>query len=284
MKIPVILLNYNSSSDCKKCISFLKRQQGVELEIVVVDNCSRQNEVEQLRQLCSQEDCTLIENHENRGYNAGNNIGLRYAVSKGYEYALIANPDMEFPETNYIAHLISALSSQPEVAVCASDIISPTGKHLNPQREATYWEELLWFIPLLAYRKTRKWFLEDYTKDGYCYKVGGCCLMIRLKVLQRINFFDENVFLYCEEAILAKQIQQIGEKIYYLSKAVAVHCHLKESKGNPYKRLTMAFNSRRYFLRKYSGYSGVKLKFLLFSKWVQQIIYKFFYVSGIKRK
>lgn len=26
------------------------------------------------------------------------NIGLRYAANKGYEYALIANPDMEFPQ------------------------------------------------------------------------------------------------------------------------------------------------------------------------------------------
>ena len=42
MKIPVILLNYNSSGDCRKCVSFLKRQEGVETEIVIVDNCSPQ--------------------------------------------------------------------------------------------------------------------------------------------------------------------------------------------------------------------------------------------------
>lgn len=38
MRVPVILLNYNSASDCRKCVSFLKRQQGVELEIIIVDN------------------------------------------------------------------------------------------------------------------------------------------------------------------------------------------------------------------------------------------------------
>ena len=43
MKVAVIVLNYNSSTDCRKCISDLKRQEGVELEIIIVDNCSRED-------------------------------------------------------------------------------------------------------------------------------------------------------------------------------------------------------------------------------------------------
>ena len=37
MKIAVIILNYNSSDDCRKCISYLKRQEHIETEPVVVD-------------------------------------------------------------------------------------------------------------------------------------------------------------------------------------------------------------------------------------------------------
>ena len=32
MKVAVIVLNYNSSADCCKCVADLKRQEGVELE------------------------------------------------------------------------------------------------------------------------------------------------------------------------------------------------------------------------------------------------------------
>lgn len=35
MKVPVILLNYNSSADCCKCVADLKQQEGVELEIIM---------------------------------------------------------------------------------------------------------------------------------------------------------------------------------------------------------------------------------------------------------
>ena len=65
MTIPIILLNYNSSSDCRKCISFLKRQKGVDIEIVVVDNCSSKDDLTELQTLCKEELCTLIENKEN---------------------------------------------------------------------------------------------------------------------------------------------------------------------------------------------------------------------------
>ena len=45
MKVAVIILNYNSSADCCKCVADLKRQEGVELEIIIVDNCSRKKKV-----------------------------------------------------------------------------------------------------------------------------------------------------------------------------------------------------------------------------------------------
>ena len=99
MKISIIILNYNSSSDCRECVADLKRQEGVELDIVIVDNCSpREGEQDAIRQLCANDGCTFIQAKDNRGYNAGNNIGLRYAADRGYKYALIANPDMRFPQ------------------------------------------------------------------------------------------------------------------------------------------------------------------------------------------
>ena len=45
MKVAVIVLNYNSSADYRKCVTGLKRQEGVELEIIIVDNCSRKEKV-----------------------------------------------------------------------------------------------------------------------------------------------------------------------------------------------------------------------------------------------
>ena len=156
MRIPVILLNHNSAIDCRKCVSFLQRQKGVDIEIVVVDNCSSKNDLNELQTLCKEELCTLIENKENHGYNAGNNIGLRYAVKKGYKYALIANPDMEFPEPDYIARVISKMEVDKNIVVCGTDIIDAKGRHQNPLDYVSFWSELFWPIDMIRYKLSGK--------------------------------------------------------------------------------------------------------------------------------
>lgn len=275
MKIPVILLNYNSSSDCRKCISFLKRQEGVELEIIIVDNCSpREGEVETIKALCEGQYCTFMAADANRGYNAGNNIGLRYAAQKGYKYALIANPDMEFLQVDYVAKLVSTMEKDEQVVVCASDIITPTGIHQNPMRESRYTEDLFWPITMLKNRKKKNWFLMDYTHSGYCEKISGCCFIIRLSFIESIGFFDENIFLYSEEPILAKQVTNSGKKAYYLSEIQALHRHIKREKGNAKKRMQQMMLSRNYYLTRYSGYSQFELFMLRISQFIERLFLK----------
>ena len=167
MKVAVIVLNYNSSTDCRKCISDLKRQEGVSLEIIIVDNCSREDDVLAVKILAAEQGCTFIAAKENRGYNAGNNIGLRHAAEKGYEYALIANPDMQFPERDYIIRLANVMEQKPEVAVCGSNIVTTEGQRQNPKRYTTYLEELLWPINGLFNLLFRKSFILNVTNQ-YC--------------------------------------------------------------------------------------------------------------------
>ena len=256
-KIAIIILNYNSSADCRKCIGFLKRQEGVETEIVVVDNCSpREGEQKAVRQLCSGQDCTFIQAGENRGYNAGNNIGLRYAASKGYKYALIANPDMEFPQRDYLVKLVTAMETDENIVVCGSDIVSPEGIHQNPMKRDGNWRSSFGWVRNLLWpkRPTDSYeFIDNYALNHYCAKVSGCCLLIRIDFIQQIAFFDERVFLYCEEAILSRQVERANKQMYYLASTQAVHRHVKSEKGDPVKRFKTWRCSRLYFIDHYSG-------------------------------
>ena len=275
MKVAVIILNYNSSADCRKCVSFLKRQEGVELELVLVDNCSP--DADQVEALCREQGCTFIASPENRGYNAGNNIGLRYAVAQGYEYALIANPDMEFPETDYVKKLVEVMEKDSEIVVVGTDIVTILGRHQNPMREIKFWEELFWPITLLRFRKKKEWFLGDYVCSGYCEKLSGCCFLIRLDFVKQIDFFDENTFLYSEEPILAKQVLYSGKRMYYVADARAIHKHVKSEKGDPYKRMKIFRTSRWYYLKKYSGYSKWMLCLLRASKKIEYFVQKMYF-------
>ena len=255
MKIPVILLNYNSSSDCRKCVADLKRQEGVELEIIIVDNCSQKEDASAVEELAAEQGCAFIAAKENRGYNAGNNIGLRYAAEKGYTYVLIANPDMEFPQQDYIMRLTEEMAKRADVVVAATDIISPEVSHQNPMiSDPKGWTSSFNWITAIWNRSSKETpdFIGDFKTSNVCKKVSGCCLMVRMDFIKRIGFFDEQVFLYCEEAILSKQVEQAGMHMYYIADLQAVHRHIKSAKGNARKRFKAWISSRLYFERHYN--------------------------------
>lgn len=276
--IPIIVLNYNSSSDCRKCVSYLKQQQGVDIEIILVDNCSKSDDLTALRSLSTEERCTLLENKENRGYNAGNNIGLRYAAEQGYQYALIANPDMEFPQTDYLHKLLSVMDKNESVVVAGSDIVTPEGIHQNPKDNGNdSWTGCFNWMKFIFHKKnntaTPDWVGNPH-QSASCRILNGCCLMLRISFLKDIGFFDENVFLYGEETILGKQVEIIGKQAYYYADTYAIHNHVKSKEGNASFRFKHWKHSRLLYIKKYSGYP-------FYGKWLSLFsTHLYFFVLG----
>lgn len=270
MKIAIIILNYNSSTDCRKCIGYLKAQQSVETEIIVVDNCSRNEEREAVETLCKEQGCTFIANGENRGYNAGNNVGLRYAAEKGYEFALIANPDMEFPQTDYLATLIAQMQTDDDIVVCGSDIVTPEGVHQNPKKRSNdslkgYFGWIKEFLTRKKKQNDNPEWIEDPAVSKYCRCLNGCCFLIRMNFIKRIGFFDENTFLYGEEPILGSQVEENGKKMFYAADTFAVHAHLKSKEGSTTFCNKHWKHSRLYYVKRYSRLPWIKKQFALMS-------------------
>jgi GT2 family glycosyltransferase len=270
MKIASIILNYNNCADCRKCIGYLKAQQGVEQEIIVVDNCSREDDRSAVEALCREFGCTFIANNENKGYNAGNNVGLRYAAEKGYEFALIANPDMEFPQTDYLATLVAQMQTDDDIVVCGSDIVTPQGVHQNPKKRGTdnlrgYFN---WITDIFGRNKKRndnpEW-IEDPAISKYCRCLNGCCFLIRMNFIERIGFFDENTFLYGEEPILGSQVEENGKKMYYTANTFAVHAHMKSKEGSTTFCNKHWKHSRLYYVKRYSKLPWIKKQLALMS-------------------
>lgn len=257
MKIATIILNYNSSADCRKCIGYLQRQQSVEQEIIVVDNCSRDEERDTAKTICDETGATFIANNRNSGYNAGNNVGLRYAAQKGYEFALIANPDMEFPQQDYLAKMVAAINADEDIVVCGSDIVGLDNRHQSPMHRDGDWRSSWgWVASFFKKREAKNDdFIDNFANSHYCSKMSGCCLLVRTSFVESIGFFDEYPLLYCEEAILSRQVESAGKKMYHTAEAQAVHAHRKSEKGNPIKRFREWRRSRLYFIDKYSGYT-----------------------------
>jgi len=294
----IILLNYNSEEDLFVCTKQINKQVGVDLITIVVDNASCSKCVKNIKTWenifeekpysgSKKELFDLIENNkldgntfstffiyndENKGYSAGNNIGIKLADYLGVDAVLIANPDMRFENEKYIYELSKVLFSNQKYFIAASRIIGLDGKDQNPWREAEFTEELLW--PLwLVWKKS---YAIDYPKDNIVTvpKVCGCCFMAKMDFLREIGYFDENTFLYSEEPILSAQVKEKQGAIVFTPVIEAIHAHKKSEKENSSKRMLLFIKSRKYYLKKYSGYNRIKLLILNLSYAVLALLHK----------
>jgi len=84
-------VNWNSTDYLKRCLASLhKDAEALDGEIIVVDNCSKENPTEMLKR-----DFPYVKaliNTENKGYASANNQGIRSASGK---YVFLLNPDTE---------------------------------------------------------------------------------------------------------------------------------------------------------------------------------------------
>lgn len=256
-RLAVVVLNYNSANDCRVCVSYLRKQQGVELEIIIVDNHSCQAEQEKAEALCKETGCTFIPNDVNSGYNAGNNVGLRYAIEKGYGYVAIANPDMLFPDTQYFKKLTQVLDNDDRIAVAGSDIRNAEGIHQNPRNyPPSSWLKSFDWIKECVKKKNSSvpaW-VANPNHTGYCDGLNGCCIVLRSNFLRTVGFFDEGVFLYGEEPILAAQVRQCGMCMHYSAEFSAIHNHRKNKEPSYWKTTRHWRHSQLYSIKKYSNY------------------------------
>ena len=268
-KIAAVILNYNSYKDTEQCVLGLKRQKEVDITIIIVDNCSHTpNELKELNRISHATSSILLSASSNRGYNAGNNIGIKYAITKGFKYVLIANPDMIFNDSLYLSKLYSVIKKHYDIAVIGSDILTPEGHHQNPIsfKEEHFFDNFSWIRNLIFPHKEKSYNWNVlYTKSGICSSLNGCCLLISIDFLKTIGCFDERIFLFGEERILSQQVKKNKYKMYYYGEVQAIHNHKQKKEGNQWKRLKILRKSEMIYLKYYSDYNCL-LKTIL---WLQ---------------
>ncbi len=247
-RVAVVVLNYCSAELTRRCVEDLQRQEGVELDIIVVDNASpREGEAEKLSALGQ----TLIVSGHNGGYNAGNNIGLRLAAERGHRLALIANPDMQFPDRSFVSRLAEAIE-ESGAAAAGGAITDPEGHAQNPLRPDDGWTcEWRWLADLMLRRRASH--VDTNARSKICFKLCGACLMLDLVEVSTLGWLDEGLFLYAEEAVLAAQLRRAGMKAVFVPEARAVHAHQKTT-SDPRERYAHWLRSRLYFIRNHAPY------------------------------
>ena len=190
-KVFIIILNWNGKEDTLACLNSSQQSTYFNQEIVVVDNGSSDDSVEQIKLFYPS--VTLLETGQNLGYAEGNNVGIRYALEHHADYILLLNNDTTVAR-DLLDQLVSAAQQNPDAGVFGATL-------LYMDKPDTIWfAGAQWNTQKLTFDypyQDQK--LPDRLNTATDYACGAA-LFFRGEVARSIGLLDARFFLVWEES------------------------------------------------------------------------------------
>ena len=278
MDFSIIIVSFNTKKLTLDCIeSILKNTKGVEYEIIVIDNASRDDSIAAISKLITQNSklkLTIITNKKNLGFAGANNQGFK--ASRG-KYVLFLNSDTVIND-NVLGEMIGWMDKHPQVGVATCTLKGSNG---NLQPTGGYFPTLLtvfsWMIIQdipgvdLLIKPFHPLHAKSFFNQGeYFYKkpkrldwVTGAFLLTRREVLKEVGGWDESYFMYVEEVDLCYRIKKHGWQIWYLPKWSITHLGGASSKIDEFPLLAEYTGIKKFYKKFYPTWQYPTLRFLL---------------------
>lgn len=212
MRLSAVVVTWNSEATIGRCLAALRGAEAnshVDLEIVVVDNASRDTS-----RLCASAADLLIANRINTGFAIASNQG--FAVTTG-EWVLFANPDLEVAGGFLSALEIAARAADDSVAVLVPELRFSSDPDVVNSRGLTV--DVLGIPAELDAGEDAG---STPTADQPFGASGGAAC-IRASALAEIGGFEPCFFAYLEDVELAWRLRRAGYSTLSVPRAVAYH-------------------------------------------------------------
>ncbi len=231
--VSVIIVNYNTQALSLECVqSVLEHTNGVDLEVLLVDNASSDFKAEPFSALSSK--VSVIRNEANLGFAKGVNTALEHAHGN---YVLLVNSDARLLEDS-IPVLIKALQNDPAISFISCEVVGPEGSPQPVSQEFPGLGEVFRgiagkftrcrdskFSPLVTKRMAHK---TDW--------LWGTFVLFRRHLLLAFpgEKLPDDFFLYCEDVQWAYELRKRkGLYCYYCPETKVVHYLSKSSDFAP---------------------------------------------------
>jgi GT2 family glycosyltransferase len=242
----VIVLNWNGTDDTIACLKSIKESTYENFTIVLADNGSEKpvfgklkewcqanfqtiafysrNEAkeggipeteETLKQAKSRERLVFIDNNENLGFAAGNNVALRYTLASGTHLAMLLNNDTEIEKTA-LTQLVDFAENNPQFAA-----ITPQIRYFEPRD--TIWNcggYLTWFGNRRYLYAGRKAFQIPNSGFKSITAITGCALLFRPHIT---GLLTEKFFFGTEDMEFSYRLRKMNMEMACVFEPIVYH-------------------------------------------------------------
>ena len=217
IEVTIITINYNGLDDTCALIETIPFNEN--MEVIVVDNASKNQEADTLAQRYPQ--VKVIKSERNLGFAGGNNLGIRAAQGK---YLFLINNDTVFKDFN-IQALIDRIESSPDIGIVCPKIRFAWDN--NPIQFAGYSK-----LSTITVRNYAIGFNEEdhdqYNIAHHTPYAHGAAMLIKKDVIEKIGLMPDCYFLYYEELDWSMMFTRAGYQIWYEPACTIYH---KESQS-----------------------------------------------------
>jgi GT2 family glycosyltransferase len=277
----VVVLTYNRADLTRSCVKAVLEQEYDPLDVMVVDNHSSQQNYDELTGSLP-DGVALIRADSNRGYAAGNNLGARSSVLARPAYVMFLNNDVILQDKHTCGALVAALERDPDRVACSPLVDTPNVLGLPPEatvqvRRIPGFLQLLvahswWLRRLPGLRRISDWYTyadsRPYARgtETDCESINGSCFVARDDFLRDIGYLDEGTFLYHEEIVLGRRIQDCGKKACLVTSTAVLHNQgstTEHGQGRvSFRMLRHMVNSEMHYCRRYLQVPAIALGIL----------------------
>ncbi|MCE5199271.1 MAG: glycosyltransferase family 2 protein [Armatimonadota bacterium] len=228
MDLTIAIVSWNTRDILDQCLESIRaNRQGLECEVIVVDNNSSDGSQEMVQE--KHRWVRLITNAENTGFSRANNQA--YQVCEG-RYFLLLNPDT-ICRKNTLQAMVQFLDEHPGAGAVGPLVLNADETlQLSWARFPTLLSEMQGRINRTIDGMSELLADADGVRVNGAFQtdwVGGCCLMTRRETVEHIGLLDENLYMYSEETDWCLRMKQGGWEIWVEPKAEIVHLGAQSS-------------------------------------------------------
>ncbi|MBT7308160.1 MAG: glycosyltransferase family 2 protein [Gammaproteobacteria bacterium] len=274
--LTVVVVTHNSGVIVGDCLERLSGS-SLSIEIIVVDNGSDRENLALLRAFTEKlVGAERIENRENVGFSAANNIALRKIST---DFVLLLNPDC-LVESDTIEQLYRYLMEHGDVAMAGCLIRNMDGSEQQGGRRnlPTYKRLLVQYLGLGRWLPARDTYLLNQAplpdKPVAVEAISGALMMVRRSAIAEVGLLDERYFLHWEDLDWCKRFYDAGQKIAFIPQVVVTHIKGTSSERVRWRvELHKHFGMLRYFWTYNGGLLMLPVSLLLFTvAWARTLL------------
>ena len=266
MKTVFLILNYKTYNDTIRLTKELLLNELGDRLVIIVDNASPNESFSILNNTFKKTDkVEVISTSNNEGYAKGNNYGLNYIKKYNPQYVCIINNDVYF-DFSVIEKLESTYLSIPNIAFLAPiqyNLDKKPASFVNLKKIPTFWDDLKTTIGFGISK-------HIYKNDAGIDKlqeveiVPGAFLFINYSLFQKIGFFYEGTFLFCEERFIAKKVKDNQLHSYILLSENYIHAHSVtiNNEASKEKQRKLLFNGKVLYTKYHRRFPIIKVTLL----------------------